>query len=142
MSRLKRLRIARGCEPQDLARKLEIASQWYFDLEGERETWADEISISGLRQLSRELDVSPSTLMNADEKIVATPEEFVILIKNQLLIEAVTAADLSQRVGWDVERLISDPSNVGKLNAVGFREICAALNLDWLRTLDEIKFPA
>jgi hypothetical protein len=52
----------------------------------------------------------------------------------------MTGAELSTAIGWDVERALLDPAEVGKMNAAGFQAVCDPLGLDWLTTLDEMKF--
>jgi len=139
MSRLKKIREARGSDAHELAKKLKIGSPWYFDLESDRSSWASEISISALRQLARELDVSPGVLLREDDVAVLGPEAFVSHITDHLIATNMSASEVSEKIGWDISRLIADPTQVGKLNIDGLRAICGELGLDWLQVLEEMK---
>jgi transcriptional regulator with XRE-family HTH domain len=139
MSRLRRLRELRGFDPHQLARDLEITSPWYFDLEVDSSDWADQISIRGLRSLAHALEVAPSSLFELDGEPVATAEIFVERLADYLKANGLSAAEFSVRIGWDVERIVTNPKEVGNLNAAGFKAISEALGLDWLATLDEMK---
>ena len=139
MSRLRRIRELRGADPHRLAEDLQISSAWYFDLEADAPDWSEEISIGKLRQLSRVLDVSPSSLLRHGEEVTPTAHAFVERLEGYLKRRKISAAEFSQEIGWDVERLVADPRQVATLNAAGFRAICEAINLDWVATLDEMQ---
>jgi len=139
MSRLERLRELRGLDPLQLARELGINKESYFHIELVEEDWPDQISIRALRLLSRRLDVSPGTLLgNAD--VIPTPEVFVDRLKAYLSAKGQTAAEFSTAIGWDVAPALANPAEVGNMNASGFQAVCEALGLDWLTTLDEMRF--
>jgi transcriptional regulator with XRE-family HTH domain len=138
LNRLRRFRELREADPRRLAQELGISTAWYYDLERKQPNWADEISVCGLRQLSRLLDISPSSLFRDGREPIPTATAFITQLSAYLENKGMSAGELSAVLGWDVERIINDPAEVYKLNASGFRAICDQLDLDWLVVLDEM----
>lgn len=42
---------------------------------------------------------------------------------------------LGGEIGWDVEPLVRNPSEVGRLNLVALHAVCRAVGLDWVGVL-------
>jgi len=133
------IREARGLGPGNLAKELGINTNWYFDLEADRPSWPDEISIRVFRQLARELDISPSALLSESERLVPTAQAFVDALTNHLATSGMLPEVMADKIGWDVERLIAAPALVADLHAEGFKAICDEIGLDWRLVLDEMK---
>jgi len=138
MSKLKRIRESRGVVPHEIAKKLEIGSPWYFDLEAEGADLADELSVAQLRRLARELDVSPGSLFRETETVL-TPADLVDRIVAHLSKCGLSAEEFSSQVGWNIQGLLSDPRQIGSFGLIGLREICNAIGLDWLDVVDEMR---
>jgi len=142
MSRLSRLRESRGLRPEDVARKLGMSLPSYFDLEAYLDDLTCAISIRDLRALCAILETSPSALLSSESEIVAIPTSFVDRLVAHLERIGQDARTFSSAVGWDVEGMLANADEVGDLNVDGFKAICAAIGLNWLTVLDEMRLSA
>jgi len=140
MNPLKRLRQARGLEPEQIARDLGINTAWYYDLETGGENWPNEISLEGIRRLCRILDVSPMTLLAGRTDIVATPGELVETLRAHLQASGVSHEEFSEKIGWNVGPILRDPEELATFNGDGLQSICRELGLDWIVVLDTMRF--
>jgi transcriptional regulator with XRE-family HTH domain len=135
-ARLRALREKAGLEAETLADQIGVSPLWYEDLENEPGEVEESLGLEQLRKLSLLLGVGVAQLLTgspvpSDTRAVAF-QDLALQLRRKL--EDMPGLDeLEEKVGWDLGRFLKSPETEGWEQRVPFfKDVCAALGLDWL----------
>ena len=124
----------------------EVASRWgeqpsmYWDLELYDEEVFTVISVRELQRLSSALKTSVNHLLFGEEPPSPLPStryaDVVVGLQARLSAGHRSVEQLGDEIGWDLEPLLTDPTNLGDLPIVGLWAVCRAANVDWVSVVN------
>jgi transcriptional regulator with XRE-family HTH domain len=135
-SRLRALREKSGLEAETLADQIGVSPLWYEDLENEPGEVEESLGLEQIRKLSLLLGVGVAHLLTG----APVPPGIRVLsfldLARQIRrkLEDMPGLDeLEEKVGWDLGRFLKSPETEGWEQRIPFfKDVCAALDLDWL----------
>jgi transcriptional regulator with XRE-family HTH domain len=137
--RLKSLREKAGLLPQNLADEIGINGTWFDELEAVEGALEESLDLEQIRKLALLLGVGLSILLTGSPLPPDTqPLSFKDLARHlRRRLESETSLDvLEDKAGWELAGFLKRPDPEGWGQRVGFfRDVCAALGLDWLGIL-------
>jgi len=137
--RLKSLREKVGLDAGNLADAIGVNAAWFEELENGEAALEESLDLEQLRKLSLLLGTGLSTLVTG----YALPPNVKPLSFKDLArhlrrrLETETGIDaLEEKTGWDLGSFLKRPDPEGWGQRLPFfRDVCAALGLDWLGIL-------
>jgi transcriptional regulator with XRE-family HTH domain len=138
MDRLKAARERAGKSPAELAAAMEISRPHYYDLESCNDELYMTVSLSELRRLCAELDISPRYLFSGEQTASETSTSFSSLAKivaTYLDDNHMSLASFEDMVGWTLDDFTTTPERAWDWNVDCLRDVCAALGVQWLDAL-------
>ena len=137
--RLKSLREKVGLQAGNLADEIGINAVWFEELENGEAALEETLDLEQLRKLSLLLGVGLATLVTGSPLPPdLRPISFKDLARHiRRRLETETGLDaLEEKSGWDLGAFLKRPDPEGWGQRVPFfRDVCAALGLDWLGIL-------
>jgi hypothetical protein len=137
---LRKFREAAGATPQGIATTVGISVPDYYDLETDEDELYMCIPLAKLRAITRHLGVHARELFVEDSSGSQAPINFDSLAekaKQQLRTNEVTVSDFEDKVGWQLVDSLADPQAAWGWNVDCLRDVCGALELNWLDALPE-----
>jgi transcriptional regulator with XRE-family HTH domain len=129
-----------GLTDVEVAQRIGMSVSSYRDVEARDEETFTVVSLGSLARLGQELKLSPSTLLfggrepQEGERNV-TLDEVSRRLRDRLAASDLSVHDFGERIGWDVDKVLSDPEALWDFNLVGLRDVCRAVGIDWLAVL-------
>lgn len=129
----------RGRSDVQVADRAGITISSYCDLEACNDEAFTVLSLTQLARLGHVLDVSPHVLLFGEG--TAAPKREVALAEiaerlgDRMASEGLGVDEFGERVGWDLAEVLASPEALWRLNLVGLRDVCNAVNLDWVAAL-------
>jgi transcriptional regulator with XRE-family HTH domain len=124
---------------QQIAHRLNVTTQSYWDLENYDDEAFTAISLATLTTLGGILGVEPrELLLGADAKNIDRTVTFSAIsarLAERLRREGMTVEQLEDRIGWNIEPVLIDPHALSEFNVEALYNICTALDLDWVAAL-------
>ncbi len=140
-SRIAAAREKVGLSANDVAERVGLSVQSYWDLETNDDEAFMAVSLREIVLLSRVLRVSPCDLVDPENSLPPDAKvsyaNLVAAIRAQMEVDGVDAEVWGTRVGWDVTGVIADAERVGDLNLDALHDICCALGIDWRAVLPD-----
>ena len=138
----RRVREARqhlGLSEGDIASRLGITLSEYWDIEAHNDEAFECVSVRHLEHLATILGVSLTSLLFGSQ-IEASPTRIsfaTIAARLQELAasQGRTIDQLGDVVGWDLTGVIANPESLDQFNLVGLRDVCRAIDIDWVSAL-------
>jgi hypothetical protein len=116
-----------GHDPGELASLLGITFEGYRDLEWFDEEIVDTISFAQLLLLARAIDVDLRAFFDARGVGRVEFDE----LARRLRVERERDPELEDRVGWELGRVLDDPSAFAELPAIALADMGEAVGVDW-----------
>lgn len=138
--KLRMIRKRSGMSLDALAVSMEITSQEYWDLEGNEDLYMC-LPIRALFKLCKALSISPGDLFSNESEVrnfVSLPEELLEHVKRNIQEHHIDLDEFGNRVGWSVTDFAVTPSKFLDFNIDGMIDICEALGLNWLVSLEHM----
>jgi transcriptional regulator with XRE-family HTH domain len=114
----------------------------YWDLEFFDDEAFNVLSIEELTKLAKVLQTTPSSLLFGEEPIPPLPPatfaELAERLRERVREDAITLEELAERVGWELQSFLDDPSTMGDLPIFGLRWICREVGVDWMCVLESL----
>jgi hypothetical protein len=126
-----------------MAERLVISLPAYFDLESFDDELVTCLSLEQVRSLATVLHLSIAALLADETNAIASGPamsmaELVDRIGQRLVQEGISVDAFSDRVGWDVTAALNDPDSAWRdWNIDCLRDVCAEIEIDWLRVLSD-----
>ncbi len=134
-NRLKKAREATGLDEHSVARLAGITSPWYYDLEGDDDELAMTLSLEKLCHLAEIVRTDPLVLLIGDRaSSIERSIEFGDVVQRltaQMAASGLDVEEFGKRVGWQLEKILTDPNELWALNTDGFRDVATAAGVDW-----------
>ena len=132
-----------GLEHVEIARRLNMTIESYWDLESYDDEVFTVISLETLTELGRVLNVEPRRLLlgsDADgvEQIVSF-DVIASRIRERIAHSGGTAEQFADSIGWDVNDVLRDPKALGGYNVEALYDICKSLALDWVEAIPTMR---
>lgn len=112
----------------------------YDDLERHGDEAFLSVSLGALATLGRLVGVRPRVLLLGDDGEAATgvvtPGEIADRLR-EMSHQVGDEQELSERIGWEIAEVLRDPDSLVNFNVEGLREICKAVELDWVCALPD-----
>ncbi len=125
----------------EIAKRVGVSRESYYDLESTDDEAFMTISLGQLHKLGGAVGVPARELVDDDEAKPppgrVTYEELASRVRAQIETEGMDIDSWGTKVGWDVVDLLGDAAKVGDLNLDGLCDICAAVGIDWRAVLVE-----
>jgi transcriptional regulator with XRE-family HTH domain len=138
--RIRRAREAAGLTQDDVANQWGEQPSMYWDLEQYDDEVFTVISVRQLQRLASVLNTSVNRLLFGDEPALPLPAtryvEVIARLEARMSEGHVSVEQLGDESGWDLEPLLTDPSNLGDLPIAGLWSVCRAANVDWVAVVD------
>jgi transcriptional regulator with XRE-family HTH domain len=138
----RRVREARerlGLTESEVASRLEIQDSEYWDVEFHDDEAFTSFSVEQLKRLADILGVSLRALFFGDDSNPSGERTSFASITQRLQAlaasERLSTDELSERVGWELEEILTAPESLGELNVAGLRDVCMAIGVDWTTAL-------
>lgn len=125
----------------EVAAAVGIPFESYVDLEMQDNEIFDAISLQHLAVLARTLDFK---LLDLFTNAGSPPSESITLeqladkIKQYVADHDISIRQFEDRVGWEVERALKDPTEFLNLTVTALMDICRELNVSWLSVLSTL----
>ena len=140
-NRFRAARIRLGVSEQEVAERWGLEASMYWDLELYDDEVFTCIDLDDVPRLARVLETPVMTLLFGSEPespLAPVPyEEVARRITEETTRRSMDLEQLAETVGWDLEPIVRQPDEVGKLNVEGLYDICSAVGLDWVAVLAE-----
>jgi hypothetical protein len=139
-ARLRAARTRAGLPESVVATQIGVTMPAYFDLEAFDDEIVTTLSLEQLVELGRTVGVPPLTLIADDVESVApvTMETFIERLRARIATEGGDVEAFSNRVGWEMQPVLADPSRAWlDWNVDCLRDVSAALDADWRAILKE-----
>ena len=139
--RIREARLRSGLREVDLAQQLGITIESYWDLESYDDEIFKCLTLKEVSVLGRALNVTPRVLLlgsdesNDHQRVTFT--EIVGSLNARLTREEITAEQLGDLIGWDVQPLLNDPGALWAYDVVALHDICRAVGVDWTAALPD-----
>ena len=137
--RIAEARSRAGLSEREVAQRLDVTIDSYWDLEHHDDEAFTAISLARLTALGGVLGVEPrELLLGPDAKRIdrtITFSRIAARLAEQIRHGRGTAKQLSDRIGWDIEAVLIDPQALQEFNVEALYTICTALGLDWVAAL-------
>ena len=141
--RIKEARERAGLSESDIAARLGMTASEYWDIELHDDEAFSVFAIAELAHLAELLGVSLEVLLfGADVEVVPGRTPYRVIAERLATViasEGVTIETMSDRVGWDLAPVLRDPEALGQFNVVGLRDVCRAIDIDWVSALPRPK---
>jgi len=136
-TRLKKAREAAGKHPGDLAEFVDNSTSSYYDLECCDGELFMTISLSELSGLCSALGIKVRDLFDngKNHDPVITPDQLIDMAKWHLNQTEISVSEFENRIGFEIEQCLADPSKVMDWNVDFLRWLCRELGLDWRSAL-------
>lgn len=138
--RIRQAREAAGLTQDEVAGRWREQPSMYWDLELYDEEVFTVISVREVQRLAPALQTSVNQLLFGEEPPSPLPSiryrDVIARLQERLRDERVTVEQLGDEIGWDLEPLLSDPSNLGDLPIVGLWSVCRAAHVDWVAVVN------
>jgi hypothetical protein len=113
----------------------------YFDLELHDDDAFTDVSLKHLVELGRVLGVQPRVLLLGPEgegsKQAVTFDDVTARLAKKVLESGLTAEQLGDIIGWDIEMLLRDPTSLLDFSVEALYAICKLVDLDWVAALPD-----
>lgn len=137
--RLKLAREQRGLTHEALAAATGLPPASIADLESYDDELTSNLSLTNLRALCGLLQLSPmALLLGAVPPMTASPislSELAIALGRAHEASGLSVAQFSERVGWELKDVLTDPRAFGHFTVDGLRDVCAEAGVDWTAVL-------
>lgn len=144
--RLKRARESIGLDQHAAARLIGIDSPWYYDLEEYEDEIVSTLSLEKLCHLAHVLSTDPLVLLVGDRaKTIDRTlqfEEIVQRLADEMSLAGLDVKACSERVGWNLTKILADPQELWNLNTGGFVDVTKAAGVEWTSALPRTPRPA
>jgi transcriptional regulator with XRE-family HTH domain len=141
-ARIRTARTERGLDEADVADRLEMSVESYFDLEMYDDEAFTVVALGDLVALGRILKVQPRVLLlGADVEGTEQSVTFADIaeaMRRRLATGGLTAEALSDEIGYDIEPVLASPDAMWEFNVDGLYCVCTALALDWVAALPDL----
>ncbi len=138
----KKLRAARedsGKSPEEIAEALGISSAAYYDLEAFDDELPTSLSLDKVALLFTLLKIEPAMFFaTAPPPESVSPDALIRKISEYLNTKRMTVSEFEDRVGWDIEPLLKEPSKILSYDIDALRDICNEIGVDWLSVVQSI----
>jgi hypothetical protein len=136
-TRLKKAREAAGKHPGDLAEFVYNSVSSYYDLEEHNGELYMQIGLGELLGLSSALGIKVRDLFDngKSDGSVITPEQLIDMTKQHLSQTGISISDFEDRIGYEIEASLADPSKVMDWNVDFLRWLCREIGLEWRSAL-------
>jgi len=128
-----------GLSTAAAARAAGLTVSCYYDLEAYDDEVFTSISLGQLCRLATALGTRAEKLIGSTEHAVPSaipPEALVALLQTRILGLNEDTHAFGERVGWDIEGLLSSPERLWEHYTVdSLQDICRELGLDWANVL-------
>jgi hypothetical protein len=108
----------------------------YWDLELRDDEAFTCVSVSDLHSIAAALGTSGSQLLFGGEfHSSAEALDFASIagrIARRISAANTTAEAFGESIGWDTVDVLGDPGALAAFNIVGFRDICQAVDVNWI----------
>jgi DNA-binding XRE family transcriptional regulator len=134
--RIREARRRKGLSDSEVADRVGITTDAYYDLEARDSEAFTVLSLAELARLGQALTVSPRALLFGEENVVhegRTPfAEISRRLKDRLTKEGLAIDEFGDKVGWNIADLVRNPDALWDFNLVGVRDVCLAVDIDWV----------
>jgi transcriptional regulator with XRE-family HTH domain len=139
--RLEAARVTRGLSREDVATRLGLSKEFYWDLEHYPEELLGNISLAHLQILSGIIRISPLELITGSTDLAEEPVGFgdvIELLRRYRSSTGVSVDELSNEVGWELKDALIDENELWNFCVDGLKDVCDRLDLDWRRALPDL----
>ena len=139
--RLQAARLKRGLSREDVAARLGLSKDFYWDLEAYPEELLGNVSLAHLQILSGIVRVSPLELITGSNDLGAEPVGFgrvVELLQRYRSSTGMSIDELSNDVGWELREALIDENELWNFCVDGLKDVCDRIDLDWRRALPDM----
>ena len=138
--RIRRAREALTLTQDDVADRWGEQPSMYWDLELFDDEAFTVISVRQLQRLASVLKTSLNVLLFGKEPPLPLPTvpypEVIARLEDRMIRDAVSVEQLGDRIGWDLQPLVTDPRTVGDLSVAALWYVCRAIDLDWVSVMN------
>jgi transcriptional regulator with XRE-family HTH domain len=135
---IKKLREDRGIAPAELAASAGISLAEYYDLELQEDELHMGASIETIARVAHRLGVKPSSFFEGMASRQISLHELASGIAEHVTQTGRSLGELEENVGWSLAGALETPSRFLDFPAVGLRDVCSPLGVNWLDVLDGI----
>ena len=136
--RIAAARKAVGLTEPEVAEAAALSDAEYADLESYDDEAFTCISLRQLCRLAQVLTVRPEDIVAAEQGMeheAVSPTSLVSALKARMVATQESTEGFSERVGWAVEELLSDPRRIWEWNVDGLHDLCREIGVQWLGVL-------
>jgi hypothetical protein len=137
--RILRAREALGLTQADVAERWGQQVSMYWDLELFDEEALTVISVVEFQRLAAVLGTSVSRLLFGEEPPPPWPvisySDVVARLRARMAEDALSIEEMADRVGWELDSIMSDREALGDLPISALRSICLTAGVDWFSVL-------
>jgi len=134
--RIRDARLLVGLSEKEVAHRLGIGLDSYWDLEFHDDEIFTVVSLKTLEQLGRVLQVEPRVLLLGPEaerfQETVTFAEISTRLANQLTERGLTADQLGDIIGWDIVKILRDPNALWDYYVDTLFDISKSLGICWI----------
>jgi len=139
--RLQAARLKRGLSHEDVATRVGLSKEWYWDLEHDPAQLLGNVSLAHLQLLSDAVRVSPLELITGSNELGEEPVAFGNVIELLQLYRSsagLSVDELSDEVGWELKDALVDANELWNFCVDGLKDVCDRVELDWRRALPDL----
>jgi transcriptional regulator with XRE-family HTH domain len=137
--RIRDARLRIGLSDVDVAHRIGMTIDSYFDLESSGDEAFTAPSLKQLAALGGILGLHSRMLLLGLEgewlKEPVTPNEIAARLVKRMTETGLTADQLGDVIGWDINDVLRDPEAIWGFTVDGLYDICKAVGLDWVAAL-------
>lgn len=139
--RIRQARSQSGLTRTEIARRLDMSVNAYYDLELHNDEAFTEVSLRELVALGRILGVHQRVLLLGREgegiKQTVAFDDVTARLAKKVLESGLTAEQLGDLIGWDTKTLLLDPTSLWDFSVEALYDICKVVELDWVAALPD-----
>jgi transcriptional regulator with XRE-family HTH domain len=137
--RIRDARLHAGVADLEIAARLDMTPESYWDLESYDDEAYRCLSLRELATLCQILHVEPWVLLFG-EKAREIQKQTTFREIHERLVERIrqrgmTSQQYGDEVGWDIDAVVDNPEEIWNFNLQELYDVCKALDLDWVAAL-------
>jgi transcriptional regulator with XRE-family HTH domain len=123
-----------GKSVNEMAHILGISVPAYYDLETYDDEITGSLSLKNVALLLATLGVDPEDFFDIalEKEPVISKGDLVERIKDYVSLYKISLSEFDERAGWEVEKIVEDPSRIVEYNIDGLQDISALLGVNWM----------
>ncbi|HZI89103.1 MAG TPA: hypothetical protein VFD83_01470 [Candidatus Polarisedimenticolia bacterium] len=141
--RIREAREALGLSYEELADRWGQPTSMTWDPERFDHEAFDVLSVEELSKLAAVLQTPLLSLLFGEEPVPPLRptgfDEIAEGLRARMRTDAISVEDLAERVGWELQSFLDDPSTLGQLPIFGLRWVCREVGADWVSVLESLQ---